>query len=53
MVVRADLDGSVAGVGDGEGDGGAAGVELDVAGGGEEFAGDHRFYLRRCLIGLR
>jgi hypothetical protein len=32
---------AVAGVGDGEGDGGAAGVELDVAGGGEEFAGDH------------
>jgi hypothetical protein len=41
VVVGADLDGSVAGVGDGEGGAGEADVELDVAFGGEDFARDH------------
>ena len=43
MVVRADLDRPVAGVGDRQRDGGAAGVELDVAGDGDDFAGDMRY----------
>src|SRR5579871_1653552 len=41
MVMAADLDRPVAGVGDGERHGLAAGVELDVAGLREDFAGDH------------
>jgi hypothetical protein len=42
MVVRADLDRPVAGVGDGERDGRAAGVELDLAGGRHDLTWDHR-----------
>ena len=41
MVVRADLDRPVAGVGDGEGEGFATLVQGDLAGGGEDFAGKH------------
>ena len=41
MVVRTDLDRAVAGVGDGERHGLAAGIELDLAVLDEEFAGDH------------
>ena len=42
VVVRADLDRAVAGVGDDERDRLAAGVEGDLARGGEDLAGDHR-----------
>ncbi len=41
MIVRADLDRPVAGIGDVEGYGRLAGVELDVAVLGDDFAGDH------------
>ncbi|KIU01525.1 hypothetical protein QU38_01175, partial [Staphylococcus aureus] len=41
MVVRADLDRPVAGVGNGQRHGLATGIELDVAVLDEEFAGDH------------
>jgi hypothetical protein len=40
MVVAADLDRPVAGVGDGQGDARQAGIQLDVAVGGEDFAGN-------------
>src|SRR4029077_5714261 len=41
MVVRADLDRTVAGIGDRERHGLAAGIELDLAVLDEEFTGDH------------
>src|SRR6266480_1386510 len=41
MVVRADLDRTVAGIGDRERHGLAAGIEFDFAVLDEEFAGDH------------
>src|SRR4029077_20971526 len=41
MIVRADLDRPVAGVGDGERHGLAAGIERDLAGLDEELAGGH------------
>ena len=41
MVVAADLDRPVAGVGDGQRGARQAGVELDVAVSGEDFTGDH------------
>src|SRR6516164_759769 len=41
MVVRADLDRPVAGIGDGQRHGLAAGIEFDLAVLDEEFAGDH------------
>ena len=40
VIVAADLDRPVAGVGDGQRGAGKAGVQLDVAGGREDFAGD-------------
>ncbi len=42
MVVRADLDRPVAGIGDDERDGRPPGIELDIALGDENFAGEHR-----------
>src|SRR3954463_7352311 len=45
MVVRADLDRAVAGVGDRQRHGLAAGIELDLAVLDEEFAGDHSVLL--------
>src|SRR5205823_5396581 len=41
MVMRADLDRPVAGIRDGERDGRAAGVQLDIAIGGKQLPGDH------------
>ena len=41
MIMRADLDRPVAGVGDLERHGGAAGVQLDVAARGDDFPGNH------------
>src|SRR5207244_1290927 len=41
MVVRADLDRAIAGIGDRYRGGGPAGVELDVARRGDDFAGSH------------
>src|SRR5213080_5002920 len=41
MIVRADLDRTIAGVGDGQRHGLAAGIEFDLAVLDEEFAGDH------------
>src|SRR5271166_3928067 len=41
MIVRAHLDRPVAGIGDLDLDGRAAGVQLDLAGRGEDLAGDH------------
>src|SRR6516225_9263405 len=41
VVMRADLDRAVACIGDGQRDRRAAGVELDVARGGEDLARDH------------
>src|SRR5689334_1285498 len=41
MIMRADLDRPISGVGDLEGDGRAAGVQLDVARARENFAGNH------------
>src|SRR5215475_11398547 len=42
MIVAADLDRPVAGVGDEQGDVGQVGIELDRARQGKDFAGDHR-----------
>src|SRR4029077_7902693 len=47
MIVRADLDRPVAGVGDGERRGLAAGVERDLAGLDEELAGGHGVSFQR------
>src|SRR5713226_8951892 len=41
MIMRADLDRPVSSIGDLEGDGRAAGVQLDVARARENFAGNH------------
>src|SRR5215469_13883176 len=41
MVVRADLDRPVAGIGDFDLDGLAPLIELDLAGAGDDFSGDH------------
>ena len=41
MIMAADLDRPVAGIGDREGHGLAAGIELDVAVSEDEFTGDH------------
>ena len=46
VIVRADLDRPVAGVGDFDEDGLGAGIQLDLAVGGEDFSGDH------CLVSL-
>src|SRR5712671_7598923 len=48
MIVRADLDRAVAGVGDVKRHGLAAGVEFDLAVLDEEFTGDHSEYLPNC-----
>src|ERR1700738_3998062 len=45
MIVRADLDRTIAGVGDGERHRLAAGIEFDLAVLDEHFAGDHDYYL--------
>src|SRR4029450_7175919 len=45
MIVRAHLNGTVAGIGHRQRHGLAAGIELDVAVLDEEFAGDHVWYL--------
>src|SRR5438445_1619749 len=42
VIMRADLDRPVAGIGDGDRDRGTAGVELDLAGGDDDLSGDHR-----------
>src|SRR5262245_34246084 len=47
VVMRADLDRPVAGVGHGEGDGSAPGVELDVAVQSDDLAWDHWSFLSR------
>ena len=55
VVVRADLDRAVAGVGDGERHRLAAGIEFDLAVLDEEFAGDHDCNLTtfcRVMAGL-
>src|SRR3546814_8618688 len=41
MVMAADLDRPVAGIGHRQGDRGAAGIQLDLAGRGDDFAGNH------------
>src|ERR1700690_2548152 len=48
MVVGADLDRSIAGIGDRQGHRLAAGIELDLAVLDEEFTGDHGWYLAKC-----
>src|SRR5207244_6258254 len=48
VIVRADLHGTVAGVGDFERHRGAAGIELDVAFGNLHFAGNHTIGL--CTV---
>src|ERR1700750_831068 len=50
MVVRAHLNGTVAGVGHRQRHGLAAGIELDLAVLDEEFAGDHVWYLILCSV---
>src|SRR5713101_6748294 len=47
MIMRADLDRPVPGIGDGELHAGPAGVELDLAVLGDDFAGDHGVPLKR------
>src|SRR6266446_9836689 len=42
MIMRADLYRAIAGIGDGQGHRRAAGVDLDIAGCGEELTWDHR-----------
>src|SRR5258707_1224384 len=52
MVMRADLDRAIAGIGDRQRHRLAAGVELDLAVLDEEFTGDHGRYLAilRCVM---
>jgi len=47
MIVRADLDRSIASVGDDQRDRRAAGVEFEFAGFGEKFSGDDGALLKR------
>jgi hypothetical protein len=42
MIMRADLDRAIAGVGDNQGHSRAAGVDLDLTGRGDDFSRDHR-----------